>query len=563
MTGQRYSSPARRVAAALAICFLVGGLAERGHAQNIEWTRQLGTSDRDDARSVAADALGNVYITGTTWGSLGGPHAGGRDDAFVAKYDATGALQWTRQLGTNDIDEGRGVSTDGLGNVYVAGVTYGSLSGVSSGVGGDVFLVKYDAAGTLQWTRQFGVPNNDIVGWDVSADGLGNIYVTGEFRIIEHNSDAFVAKYDAAGALQWTRQLSTSSNFSTGNGVSADGLGNVYITGFASGDLGGPNAGEGNAFVAKYDGAGDLQWTRQFGDSDFTYSVDSFGVSADALGNVFVTGRTTGDLGGPFQGGSSDAFVMKYDATGDRQWTRQLGTSSGDESRGIAVDGLGNVYVSGSTAGDLSEPLMGGSDAFVAKYDSAGDLLWIQQLGTPTGHATSHGVAADGLGNVYFSGATSGSLGGPLAGGVDAFVVKIVDHPPGDFDGNGVTDGADFLAWQRGESPNPLSASDLAAWQANFGAGALTSALRLPPLNIAVPEPASFVLAAGSLALIARRRRAGVRPDEGRNPYFIVDGAAACCGGAAAGTCVEIGGAAVELASSSSTTASVMSTPEV
>ena len=106
-------------------------------------------------------------------------------------------------------------------------------------------------------------------------------------------------------------------------GVSADGLGNVYISGYTYGSLGGPNAGSDDAFVSKYDAAGTLQWTRQLG----TSAIDrSYGVSADGLGNVYISGYTSGSLGGPNAGGN-DAFVSKYDAAGTLQWTRQLGTS--------------------------------------------------------------------------------------------------------------------------------------------------------------------------------------------------------------------------------------------
>jgi hypothetical protein len=260
----------------------------------------------------------------------------------------------------------------------------------------------------------------------VSADGLGNVYISGyttgslggPFGGLSY--DAFVSKYDAAGTLQWTRQSGTSANDQS-NGVSADSLGNVYISGWTSG----PNAGGvsfEDAFVSKYDAAGTLQWSRQLETSG---SDIGYGVSADGLGNVYFSGFTSGSLGGP-NAGSSDAFVSKYDAAGTLQWSRQLGTIVNDESRGVSADGLGNVYISGRTFGSLGGPNAGSSDAFVSKYDAAGNFQWTQQLGT-SAIDFSYGVSADGLGNIYFSGYTQGSLGGPNAGGEDAFVVKIVD----------------------------------------------------------------------------------------------------------------------------------------
>jgi hypothetical protein len=103
------------------VCFAFLSAAEAHvQAETLHWTRQLGTSAVDESTGVSADGLGNVYISGWTYGNLGGPNAGGAD-AFVSKYDSAGALQWTRQLGTSDYDESTGVSADGLRNVYRSG----------------------------------------------------------------------------------------------------------------------------------------------------------------------------------------------------------------------------------------------------------------------------------------------------------------------------------------------------------------------------------------------------------------------------------------------------------
>ncbi len=322
-------------------------------AVTLDWVRQLGTSADDYSTGVSADGLGNVYISGTTGGSLGGPNAG-RNDAFVSKYDGAGTLEWTRQFGSNREDVSVGVATDALGNVYISGNTRGSLDGPNAG-----------------------------------------------------DYDAFVVKYDAAGTLQWTRQLGSSAlDFSSG--VSVDGLGNVYISGATFGSLGGPNAGSNDAFVAKYDANGTLEWTRQLGTSE---TDSSSAVSADGLGFVYISGVTFGSLGGPI-GGPVDAFVAKYDADGTLEWTRQLGTSASDKSNSVSADGLGNVYISGSTGGSLDGPNAGIEDAFVARYDAAGTLQWSQQLGTSLVDV-SDVVSADGLGNLYISGHTYGSLGAP------------------------------------------------------------------------------------------------------------------------------------------------------
>lgn len=395
-------------------------------AVSLQWVRQLGTRSHDVGASVSADGTGSVYISGYTAGNLGGTYAGDLD-AFVSKYNAAGSLQWTRQLGASSFDVSSGVYADGMGNVFISGYTNGNLGGTYGG-SADAFVSKYDAAGNLQWTRQLGSSAYDNSG-GISADGLGNVYISGLTSgnldgTGAGNNDAFVSKYDANGSLQWTRQLATLSDGSSYR-VSADYQGNVYISGSTYANLGGTNAGGIDALISKYDADGNLQWTRQLG----TSSDDSgYGVSADRLGNVYISGYTKGSLGGTNTGGS-DVFTSKYNAAGNLQWTRQLGTSSDDFSNFVSADGLGNVYISGFTDGSLGGTSGGGRDAFISKYDMAGNLQWTQQLGTSLEDAAS-GVWADGLNNIYISGVTYGSLGGTNAGDADAFLVKYADTVP-------------------------------------------------------------------------------------------------------------------------------------
>lgn len=338
-------------------------LSKYDAAGNPLWTRQLGTASHDASRGVAADSMGNVYISGGTFGSFDGSPVGFNDDAFTSKYDAAGNLQWTRQLGSPVGERSYGVSVDGLGNIYIAGTTEGSLGGPSAGAF-DAFVAKYDAAGDLKWTRQLGAADYDYC-WGVSADALGSVFIAGQTssNLGQPNvalPDAFVAKYDAAGGLQWTRQMGTDLYHSF-EGVAADGLGNVYVTGIRGSGF------VTTALLAKFDAAGNLQWTRELG----TASVNlSQGISVDALGNVYISGDTTGALGGP-NAGSYDVWVSKYDAAGDSQWTRQYGTASADFGRGVSADSLGNVFISGN----LAE-----FDAFVASYDAGGAFQFATRL---------------------------------------------------------------------------------------------------------------------------------------------------------------------------------------
>ena len=353
--------------AALSLLLAGEGAAEDPYEE--AWARQLGTSEFDDwGFGVAVDAMGNAFISGGTNGSLGPGGVGsspGKGDPFLVKYDTAGNLLWTQQLGTSGEEIGRGVAVDAVGNAFISGETNGSLGGPHAGKD-DAFLLKYSAEGNLLWTQQLGTSDSDY-----------------------------------------------------SEGMAVDAVGSAFVTGFTGGSLGGPSAGDYDAFLAKYSAEGNLLWTQQLGTSALDVAS---GVAADAAGSAFITGYTKGSLGGPNAGGN-DAFLAKYSAAGNLLWTQQLGTSEGDRARSVAVDAVGSAFVIGTTSGSLGGPNAGENDPFLAKYSAEGNLLWTQQLGTSKEDA-GYGVAVDAVGSALVIGTTSGSLGGPNAGGNDAFLAK-------------------------------------------------------------------------------------------------------------------------------------------
>jgi hypothetical protein len=375
----------------------------------VQWTRQLGTRDNDVAYGVSTDGLGGVYVAGQTLGSLAGSNAG-NIDAFLAKYDSAGNTLWIRQFGTNGEDSAAGVSADGLGNVFVTGRTV-----ASSGAGSVAFLSKYDVEGNLQWTNQ----NSQYKGQYVSSDGLGNAYVSGE-----GGGKVFLSKFNSVGILLWTRQFGADGHESN-RGLSADSMGNVFIAGYTDRSFGGPSAGGSDAFVIKCDSDGSHLWTTQLGADG---AEDVSGVSADGLGNVCISSSTYGSLGAPNEG-KADAFVSKLGSQGQLLWTGQLGTRDHDWARDVAVDVSGNVYLLGETPDALGEPHLGSYDLFVSKYDVEGTFLWTRQFGT-TKRDAGYGLSVDLSGDVYVSGFTEGSLGADNAGYSDAFLAKLVVPEP-------------------------------------------------------------------------------------------------------------------------------------
>jgi hypothetical protein len=401
-----------------------------------DWIQQFGTPDWDQVYGVSASGTGNIYVTGETTGSLSSPNAG-LYDSFISIYNIHGAAVSSTQTGTSGNDVGTGVSADGLGNVFVSGYSQGSPSG-----GYQATLSNYSSGGTLQWSQNIGPVQT--YGYGVAADGQGNAYVTGYTTgsLNEPNAggyDGFVAKYDAAGNAQWTHQFGTAA-FDQAYGISSDGTNGVYVVGSTTGSLSAPNAGGFDAFVRKYDAAGNTQWTQQIGTSGNDIAQ---AVSANKTGGVFVVGNTSGALGGP-NAGQTDAFVTKYDSAGSLQWTKQFGTASNDYAYSAAADAHGNVFVVGYTQGSLAAANAGNYDAFLTEFNGAGQQLWTEQFGTP-GMDMATSVTVDAQGHVYVVGSTTGALGGPNAGSFDNWIARFSPVAvPGDFNRDGIVDTADI-----------------------------------------------------------------------------------------------------------------------
>ena len=182
--------------------------------------------------------------------------------------------------------------------------------------------------------------------------------------------DYFLVKYYDNGTKQWTQQTGTSAS-DYGKGVVIDSSDNIYVTGQTAGGLdNNTNSGSIDIFLAKYYDNGTKQWTQQLGTSS---SEIGYGVIADSSNNVYVAGYTTGGLDGNTNSGSSDLFLVKYNSSGSKQWTRQLGTSLYDSVFGVTVDSSNNIYLTGKTDGRLDNNTNSGtSDIFLVKYNSSG-----------------------------------------------------------------------------------------------------------------------------------------------------------------------------------------------
>jgi hypothetical protein len=233
---------------------------------------------------------------------------------------------------------------------------------------------------SLIWAKQFGTSGEDEC-YDLAPDAMGNVYLVGR---TEGNLagpmvgalDGFVMKYGADGNRIWGTQGITSD----WKRATLDHQGRLIV--------GGPGL-----FLGKYDPLGNVLWSQRF---DFIYC---HGVGADRSGSIFVGGTYDGNTFGPWAG-SWDSFVFKCNSDGNLLWGRQFGTSDLDFLSQLAVDALGNAYVTGVTNGSLFGTSSGMGDVYLCKYDGNGSLAWGTQFGSPVTTWFSS-LAVDSGGSAY------------------------------------------------------------------------------------------------------------------------------------------------------------------
>ncbi|MFH1654853.1 MAG: SBBP repeat-containing protein [Pseudomonadota bacterium] len=288
--------------------------------------------------------------------------------------------------------------------------------------------INSDIPAKINWARQIGSTNTDFA-TSICMDKTGNVYMAGHtLGSLDNNqnaggADIFLVKHDSSGNKIWLRQIGTASK-DLAAGVAADLNENIYMTGYTQGGLdNNQNAGDYDIFVMKFDALGNKLWTRQMGTNAYDASSS---IAVDSSGNVYIAGKTNGALDGQKHSGLRDIFLIKLDSSGNKLWTRLSGTAANDEATGVAVDSTGNAYVTGMTEGALDGNQHSGfSDIFVMEFDPSGNKLWTEQRGTALNDNTS-AIAVDSSGNSYVCGRTEGGLSGNQnAGLTDIFLIKL------------------------------------------------------------------------------------------------------------------------------------------
>ncbi|MBK5284485.1 MAG: hypothetical protein JJE25_03715, partial [Bacteroidia bacterium] len=278
------------------------------------WAKSAGGTSDDYARSVTADASGNIIATGyfsspsITFGSTtltNADNTGNTADIFIVKYDAAGNVLWAKSAGGTSNEYAYSVTTDALGNIIAAGIFNSStITFGSTTLSGNMFIVKYDASGNVLWAQSSGGSWSDYL-YSVTSDVSGNIIAAGYFAspsitfgsttlTLVGGWDMFIVKYDAAGNVLWAKSAG-GTTYDVAYSVTADASGNIIAAGYFDGStltFGSTtlfNTGNDDMFIVKYDAAGNVLWAKSAGGTNSSYEY-ARSVTADASGNIIAAG---------------------------------------------------------------------------------------------------------------------------------------------------------------------------------------------------------------------------------------------------------------------------------
>jgi hypothetical protein len=430
-------------------------------AQTLKWVKQIGAGSHDQGRSIAFDASGNVYTTGTFNGTVDFDPGPGTfsltstavEDVFISKLDSSGNFIWAGKWGGGSFDLGLSIAVDSSGFVYTTGLFQGTAD-FDPGAGTfnltsssmDAYVAKLDAlTGNLVWAKQFRTSFLVEPG-TIAVDQNGNVITVGHFEgIVDFDpgagsfnlsgDGAYICKLDSAGNLVWAKQLAHPTSQSPesqcgAKSVILDKAGNVYCTGYfidtVDFDPGVGNynlVGEyfGDAFICKLDASGNFKWAKSFyGNGNESGSA----IALDASENVYTIGilNATADLD-PGVGvfnlssagiGNFDGYISKLNAAGDFVWAKQLGgaVGSGLFISSIVLDADSNVVIIGNFSqtvdfdpgsGSYNLSTSGSYDVFISKLDNSLNFVSTIQF-AGSGFNDGRSLAIDNKGSIYATG---------------------------------------------------------------------------------------------------------------------------------------------------------------
>ena len=430
----------------------------------------------NSSKAVVTDAVGNVFVTGYFYGTTdfdfsaatANLTSAGGQDIYLAKYDASGNFAWAKRIGGVSDEAANAVAYDGtsiiITGTYLGTVNFDPNGGTKNLVGTglhNTFIAVFDESGNLTMAK--GIYGFDVISSAITTDGAGNIIIAGNFQgnvdfdpgsvssqvmSSQGKTDIFMAKYDNTGFCVWAQDMGGSS-FDGASAISIDPSGDIYLAGYfgsAQADMD-PNFSTVNInkqgiydfFIAKYNSSGQYIWAGGIGGSGS--SVFARAIVADATG-VYVTGSfsVTADfnpaatVSNLVSGGSTDAFIARYNTAGEYVWAENIPGSGPDESVTIATDSKNSIYIAGYIGGQTDfDPGAGtavvnpsGFDIYMAKYDASGNYIWAKTFGSASNSDVGSAVTIDGDGNLYLSGTFTQSIDFDPGAGVKTLTTNPV-----------------------------------------------------------------------------------------------------------------------------------------
>lgn len=379
------------------------------------WATYYGGANDDGGESLVIDSANNVYMGGFTSSTSGiatsgshQPAAGWLRDAFIAKFDPTGARIWATFYGGTANETNCHLALDYSGKIYLSGSTGSNINIASAGsyqaafAGGDrdAFLAKFDSTGKRLWGTYYGGFLADS-GTNVCVDKKNNVYICGQTysssaiattgshqQSYRSSRDAFLVKFDSTGARLWGTYYGGYAK-EWAYDVHTDESDNVYLCGATLSNTGIATSGAHkenwkgglDAFLVKFSASGLRLWATYYGD---TNACAAFRVANDRINNVYIAGYSEADSSiatpGSFQplfaGGVYDGMIVKFDSTGSRIWGSYFGGPNIDLLKGFVIDESDHFYISGTTSSKTNIATVdahqtswaGVYDAYVAKF---------------------------------------------------------------------------------------------------------------------------------------------------------------------------------------------------
>ncbi len=389
---------------------------------NLVWAKSIGGQEEDLGISITVDDKGNIYATGSYSGTVDfDPGSGvkslsstGDYDIFILKLDNDGNFIWAKSIGGISTDQGNSITSDTVGNIYVAGlfketldfIPTNGVKSITSNGGFDIFILKLDQFGNLEWAKNMGGINDDSAFW-IAVDATGNVYTTGTFNgkadfnpgneVFDLSSlgyeDVFINKLDSSGNFIWAKSIG-GPNRDQANWLNIDNSGNVYITGGFLNKVDfdpGPNtsylisSGDYDIFILKLDANGTFLWAKDIGGS-----LDEQGNSVvlDSEGNIYIAGEFSGSVDfdpGPltsklFSSGMLDIYITKLDSLGNFKWAVKMGGGADDYGYALAIDKSDNLYTTGvysltanfdPGSGTFNLTSLGSTDVYITKLSQS------------------------------------------------------------------------------------------------------------------------------------------------------------------------------------------------